>query len=536
MNFNFTSQVVVPNVDSTSSSSTMHINKPAGLPCSNSSASFWHSEPNTFLYGHRTTEDLPSRADIVIVGSGITRASVARFLAADARASKLSVVMLEAREICWGATGRNGGHCQPLLFDRTPDVAAFEVKNVHAVKSYIEEHSVPCEWRDVSGCRSFWTDDSFNAAKTEIQHLAKIDKGLASKVTLIENGDVETMKQHRVNPNAKGVTLTEGAGQLWPYKYVTFIVEKLVREGRINVQTNTPVTKIESTTDSHYKQCLTTPRGKISARHVILATNGYTSHLLNAFTDLIVPVRCEMSALHPPPNSSRLPNSYGMVGFENGNIDHDDYLIQRPFYDSPNNDGSRRGGHLMFGGGRSFALYNCIGETEDDIVDPGEAAYLRRSLLAMLDLGGDGIENMKELKASHQWTGIKGYSRDNMPWVGKVPSTSNSNTAGFEKGLWLCAGYTGHGMPNASLCGKAVVEMMLAEEGDKPGSYESICDRLVKEQQIPQIYIITHERLKASQELPSVAEQDGMGGKHAVTSLERQGTADGGANPRCVVM
>ena len=46
-------------------------------------------------------------------------------------------------------------------------------------------------------------------------------------------------------------------------------------------------------------------------------------------------------------------------------------------------------------------------------------------------------------------------------------------------------------MPNASLCGKAVVEMMLAEEGDKPGSYESICDRLVKEQQIPQIYIIT---------------------------------------------
>ncbi|KAJ9653625.1 hypothetical protein H2198_007216 [Neophaeococcomyces mojaviensis] len=496
----------------------MHTNQPAGLPCSNSSASFWHSEPNAFLYGHRTTADLPAKADIVIVGSGITGASVARFLAADSRASKLSIVMLEAREICWGATGRNGGHCQPLLFDRTPDVAGFEVKNVHAVKSYIDEHNVPCEWRSVTGCRSFWTAESFNAAKTEVEQLAKANKDLASKVSLIEHGDAKTMKQHRVNPNAKGVTLTQGAGQLWPYKYVTFIVEKLVRESMINVQTNTPVKKIETMTDSQYRQQLTTPRGQISARHVILATNGYTSHLLNGFTDLIVPVRCEMSALHPPPGSERLPNSYGMVGFENGNIDHDDYLIQRPFYDSSNGDGTRRGGHLMFGGGRSFAMYNCIGETDDDIVDPGEADYLRRALLQMLELEGE-TEGMKELKASHQWTGIKGYSRDNMPWVGKVPSQENNES--FENGLWLCGGYTGHGMPNATLCGKAVVEMVLAEEQGNT-NYESICEKLVKDQDIPQIYLITHDRLKAAHGLPSVVEQDAAGGVHAVASLKKK--------------
>ena len=78
----------------------------ASLPTPKSSASFWHSEPSDFLLGHQTSRTLPEEADVVIVGSGITGASAARFLAEDERAKGLSVVMLEAREACWGATGR----------------------------------------------------------------------------------------------------------------------------------------------------------------------------------------------------------------------------------------------------------------------------------------------------------------------------------------------------------------------------------------------------------------------------------------------
>jgi hypothetical protein len=76
------------------------------LPTPISSNSFWHSEPNEFLFGHRTTAELPSEADIIIVGSGITGSSAARFLTEDGRAKGKSVVLLEAREACWGATGR----------------------------------------------------------------------------------------------------------------------------------------------------------------------------------------------------------------------------------------------------------------------------------------------------------------------------------------------------------------------------------------------------------------------------------------------
>lgn len=78
----------------------------AELPSKDSTASFWHREPSKVLLGHRSTAELPAHADVVIVGSGITGASAARYLTEDARGKDLDVVMLEAREACWGATGR----------------------------------------------------------------------------------------------------------------------------------------------------------------------------------------------------------------------------------------------------------------------------------------------------------------------------------------------------------------------------------------------------------------------------------------------
>ena len=146
----------------------------------------------------------------------------------------------------------------------------------------------------------------------------------------------ELRRKHRVN-GAKAATLTACAGSLWPYKLVTFILETLIKAGRLNLQTKTPVTKLEPlSTDTSVngggsppRQILHTPRGVIKARHVILATNGYTSHLLPEFSDLIVPERGTMTALLPPAGSNRLDDSYGFVGAFGANPIHDDYLNQR---------------------------------------------------------------------------------------------------------------------------------------------------------------------------------------------------------------
>lgn len=85
------------------------MSRPADLPSQNSSASFWHTEPSSELLGYRTTEGLPREADVVVVGSGISGASVAYHLLEGLKGSngdEKNVLVLEAREVCWGATGR----------------------------------------------------------------------------------------------------------------------------------------------------------------------------------------------------------------------------------------------------------------------------------------------------------------------------------------------------------------------------------------------------------------------------------------------
>lgn len=269
------------------------------------------------------------------------------------------------------------------------------------------------------------------AAADDVRKLKRDAPELGKEVTVIE--DEEELRKHRVN-GAPGATLTARAGSLWPYKLITFILEQLIKEGRLNLQTKTPVTKIEPCTDgtdglaTGSWQNLHTPRGIIKARHVILATNGYTSHLLPEFADLIVPERGTVTALLPPANSERLENSYGFVGALGGNPIHDDYLNQRPLSGVPNPSG-----HLIFGGGQVAKKLNMIGETDDSVLDEGTTKYLRESLLKLLLLSGD-TDGLKELKATHQWSGIWGTSKDHHPWVGAVPD---------RPGVWLVGGYSG---------------------------------------------------------------------------------------------
>jgi ribulose 1,5-bisphosphate synthetase/thiazole synthase len=78
----------------------------ATLPTPKSTSSFWHREPSKVLLGHRTTDHLPKKADVLIIGSGIAGAFAAHYLTGGEHVQDVDVVMLEAREACWGATGR----------------------------------------------------------------------------------------------------------------------------------------------------------------------------------------------------------------------------------------------------------------------------------------------------------------------------------------------------------------------------------------------------------------------------------------------
>lgn len=83
---------------------------PSRLPVPNATLPFWRTELHP-LDNHRSTPDLPSHVDIAVVGAGYAGASVVYHILkqCEAQGTPLpSIVILEAREACSGATGRNG--------------------------------------------------------------------------------------------------------------------------------------------------------------------------------------------------------------------------------------------------------------------------------------------------------------------------------------------------------------------------------------------------------------------------------------------
>lgn len=190
----------------------------------------------------------------------------------------------------------------------------------------------------------------FDMAVEDVKALEKASPALAKTVTIVTKSSQNPSLSDLRVPKAVGAIIQANAASLWPYKLVAWLLEDLITSKLLNLQTNTPATEIQKIND---QWIIHTPRGMISTPKLLLCTNAYTSALLAHFSDLIVPVRGEMSSLIPPPSMGPasithqpLKSSYVFRGNGTQSIEQDDYLIQRPFSSSSS---SRKGGELMFG-------------------------------------------------------------------------------------------------------------------------------------------------------------------------------------------
>ena len=85
-----------------------------GLPRTNPTNSFWQNPPHQTL-STRQSPKLPENVDVLIIGSGITSASVAHHLLSSN--PDISVLVAEARTLTSGATGRNGGQILAIPYE-----------------------------------------------------------------------------------------------------------------------------------------------------------------------------------------------------------------------------------------------------------------------------------------------------------------------------------------------------------------------------------------------------------------------------------
>jgi glycine/D-amino acid oxidase-like deaminating enzyme len=98
---------------------------------------------------------------------------------------------------------------------------------------------------------------------------------------------------------------------LWPYKFVTQLLSKLVDSNAVTLYTHTPVTSIS--TSSASSTTLHTPHGTLTTKKLIFATNAYTSSICPVYAQRIIPYKgtaCHISPSHPI--SPHLSNTYNI--------------------------------------------------------------------------------------------------------------------------------------------------------------------------------------------------------------------------------
>lgn len=445
------------------------------VPIENPTASFWHTETDSF-HDHRTTAELPASTDIVIIGAGYAGISVAYHLVkADDASRDISVTVLEARGLCSGATGRNGGHLRPDLYGHIPtyidrfgidaglEIAEFEIAHVPAIKTLVETEKIDCDFAEFRTVDVWINEAAALRARDTYELMVSRKLEYMKDVTFVFGDGAEEAS------GIKGARAcaTYTAASIWPYKFISHLAKSAVETGQVNIQTHTAVTSVSPASGSDGGCLVTTARGTIRAKKVVYANNAYVGGLLPEYQKAIVP--CKGLACHiTAPESTKLPikgKSY-LVREEDSVLS---YLISRP-------DGS-----IIVGGANSKYkpyLEQWYNNTDDGClikeVENHFDGYMQKFFL--------GWEDSKA-KVNQIWTGVMGYSFDSTPQVGKVPGKADQ---------YVLAGFNGHGMPIIWLTAKGIAKMVLGTEFKDTG--------------MPRLYETTQERLDRIQKTPGTGD------------------------------
>lgn len=332
-------------------------------------------------------------------------------------------------------------------------VARMEYANIRATHDFATAHNIDCASNPCDTVDIIYSASHLASAKKAVARMQET-MGIEDPAAAYKIHSAEEAHSRFLAPNALAA-ITYEAGSISGYKFVVGILKLCLARG-LNLQTHTPVTRITASptsTTTHPLWSVTTPRGTITAPNVLLATNGYTAHLLPQFQGTIVPLRGQVQAQRPGsalPNNGSLPHTYSFI-YDSGY----EYMITRPqsTATSPHIPNARI---MIIGGGLGTLPADGaeeFGITDDGVVHGGLSEYLTECTGRYF--GENWGKDDSRGRVEKEWTGIMGTSADGLPYVGQVEGM---------KGVWVCASFNGHGMVMCLKCAEAVVGMVLGDE------------------------------------------------------------------------
>ncbi|MCG4454429.1 FAD-binding oxidoreductase [Pseudomonas sp. MMS21-TM103] len=379
--------------------------------------SYWLDTAPAFTAGSQ--EPVAGKADVLIVGGGLTGSSAALALAKKGA----RVVVCEAQTVGCAASGRNGGMCNngfaqdyaAMAAKLGPEVAnrlyrSFDA-GVDTVERIVREEAIDCSFARTGKLKL--------AAKPE--HYEKLAR---TQALLAAQADPETrmvtqaeLPGELASQRYFGGMLYEKSAGMHVGRFVTGLAEAAARRGA-EIHQHTPVMGIRPVQGGHE---ISTPRGRIIASQVLLASGISQVGPLGWIRRRIVPVGAFIIVTEPLPAAvldQLLPKRRMMTDTKN---------LVNYFRVTPDN-------RLLFGGRARFAVSNPESDAKS-------GAILRRAMIEV-------FPGLADTRIDYCWGGMVDMTRDRLP------------RAGERNGIFYSMGYSGHGTQMSTHMGTFMAEVM----------------------------------------------------------------------------
>ena len=377
--------------------------------------SFWLEGLPEF---NNISSKLPLRVDVAIVGSGYTGLNAALQTIRGGRSTAIFEVGLPGQ----GCSTKNGGQISTSIKPSLEKLSAkFGTQNGIAIRQegenalnwigdFITSEKIDCNFSRVGRYHAAHTQKHYELITRDAE---KVNKSEGIEAFAVPKA--EQLKELGSDVYHGGVVFPRHAS-VDPGKYHRGLLQRVVDAG-VDVFGQCAVLNIEQTSDGFV---ITTQKGKVKARDVIIATNGYTSNLTPWLQKRVIPIGSYIIS------TEELDPVVVNELFPTNRIASDTCKVIYYYRMSPDRK------RILFGGRVSAT------ETNPLLSGPKLLKDLYRI-----------FPQIEGIKISHSWTGTVAYTFDEMAHTGQ------------HNGMYYSMGYCGSGVSMASYLGMRLGQKVL---------------------------------------------------------------------------
>ncbi len=364
---------------------------------------------------------LPATVDVAVIGAGYTGLHAALQTARGGR----STLVLDAEDAGWGCSTRNGGQVSTSIKPSYEQLAkrhgaqrAFDIlkegqRSLAWIGAFIRAEKIACDFGPVGRFHAAHNAAQYEALAARVAHQPK---GLEVEAHMVPRAEQRSELGSDVYWG--GAVYTQHCS-VHPARYHQGLLERVVAAGA-QVMPRCPVSGIEKQGQLFR---VTTPKGDVLARNVVVATNGYTGCATPWLQRRVIPIGSYMIA------TEALPAGLMDQLIPRNRIVSDTRKVVYYYRSSP--DRSR----ILFGGRVSHQ------ETDCRVSGP----LLHADMVKV-------FPELARVRISHSWSGLVAYTFDELMHVG------------LHDGLHYAMGYCGAGVGTSSYFGMRVGQQVLGLE------------------------------------------------------------------------